>query len=347
MMSSRLSLKETADWCRSLASSLHAGLSIVDAFRIASKRGNPRIKTISAQINADIRKGADLKEALQNRGDIYPPLFLSMAHVASHTGHLPEVLRKLEGYFRFQITLRRKFLQQIFWPAIQLVAAIFIIALLIFILGIISQVKGSQPLRIFGLTGTSGAFIWLFSWLSLFALLAFGYWASKNVLQSGAVDKMLLRVPVLGPCLEALALSRFCFALGVTMETAMSILEAIPLSLSATDNGAFTSMADPMVERIAGGASLTEVFSEYPQFPDEFIEVLSTAETSGTVPEAMERLSVQYNETAEHRLSILNTAVGWMVWLIVAGIIVFMIFQIFTATYLSQLREAQKMLDGF
>lgn len=345
MFQTRLSLKETADWCRSLGSSLHAGLSILDAFRIAAKRGRPRIKVISNQINEDIRNGADLEEALRNRGDIYPPLFLAMAYVASHTGHLPEVLRRLEEYFRFQIRLRRQFLQQIFWPCIQLVAAIVIIALLMFILGIISEVNNSPSLKILGLSGTSGALIWLFSWAGLVVLFAGGYWVSKNVLRSGAVDKLLMRIPILGPCLEALALSRFCFGLSVTMETGMSILKAIPLSLAATDNGAFTSLEKSIVKDVRDGSSLMEAFSAHREFPDEFLEVLSAAETSGTVPEAMQRLSHQFNETAEHRMAMLNTAVGWCVWLLVAGIIIYMIFQIFITAYLRPMQEALKMLE--
>lgn len=146
--------------------------------------------------------------------------------------------------------------------------------------------------------------------------------------------------------MEALALSRFCFALSVTMDTGMSIFKALPLSLKATDNGAYASLEQSIVEQVAEGTTLTETFSQYAEFPDEFLAVLQTAENSGTVPESMGKLSQQYHEMAEHRMALLNVAVGWCVWLLVAALIIYMIFQIFITAYYKPMQEALDMING-
>lgn len=341
MFGPRLPLKLLADWCWSFGNALRAGISIVDALKLTSRRGRPRMRALNEQIRQKIEAGDDLSGALRSVGEAFPPLFLAMADVAGHTGRLPEVLRALEGYFRFQLRLRRQFLTQIFWPVIQLVAAILVVALLIYILGIIAEGRGGQTIDFLGLGlhGSAGATAWLAGWFGVFSLLAGGNWFVRRGLgQTRALDSLLLRIPVLGECLRLLAMTRFCFAMRMTLDSGMSILLAIRLSLEATDNGAFTGMIDDVVTGLEEGHGLYDLFAPHRVFPDEFLEVLHSAEQSGTVPEAMGRLSEQFGERAEHQLVLLNTALGWGVWCLVAALIIFLVFRIFS-TYVAVINQ--------
>ena len=342
MLGSRVSSKMLADWCRTLSSALHAGLPAVDAFELNARRGRPRMRVLSERVAERLRAGDDVATALRSLGRALPPLFLSMAEVATNTGKLPEVLRRLEDYYRFQVSLRRRFLQQIFWPAFQLVAAIFVIALLILIMGILADTPGRDPIDLLGLglLGPSGAIIWLSCWFGAAAALFAVYWGAKNLMEMGAfVDRIILKIPLIGPCVRTLALARLCIAMRMTLDTGMSVTEAIRLSLAATDNRAFAALGPKMDREIRAGASLYETFAEHRIFPDEYLEVLSGADVSGSVPETMGRLSEQYQEEAEHKLQLLNTAAGWFVWLVVAVIIIYLIFSIF-GFYVSMLEEA-------
>src|SRR5207249_2068123 len=62
--------------------------------------------------------------------------------------------------------------------------------------------------------------------------------------RSGVLARLLLQVPAIGPCMQALVLGRFCMALRLTTETAMPIADALTLSLRATDNEAFVACTD-------------------------------------------------------------------------------------------------------
>lgn len=332
MFSRRLPLKVLADWCRSVSSSMSAGVPFVKSLKITGRRAPAPIRSVSQRILAELESGADVEEALAKCSDAFPPLFLSLTAVAAHTGHLPETLRRLEKYFRFQLHLRRKFVQQIFWPAFQLIAAIFIIALVIFVLGMIDDVQGGNSVDLLGLglKGPKGAALWLIGCFGSFAVAVATFHALRNAFgQAPVVDRWLLRIPKLGTCLRTLALSRLAFAMNLTMDSGMSVLKAVPLSVAASDNGYLESLGPTMVKTIEEGGSLHDAFSEHEVFTEEFLEVLATSETSGSVPEAMAQLSDQLNEEAEHQLALLNTAMGWLVWCCVAGIIVFFIFRIF------------------
>lgn len=347
MFSKRLPLAVLADWCRSIASSMAAGVTLPKALSLSARRGTPKVRKLSRGLLDSLEAGADVEGAFQANQEAFPPLFTAMVAVASRTGHLPETLRRLEDYFRFQLRLRRRFVAQIFWPVFQLVAAILIIALLIYVLGVIADTQGQKGVPAIdflglGLRGPIGALIWLVGSFGSIALVVGGIeYLRRRLDRAAAVDSLLLGVPTLGPCLQTLAEARLCFALELTLEGGMSLREALPLSLRATNNGAFSSQADRIRRRVTKeGHTLSEAFEETGLFSPEFLEVLRSGEESGTVPESMQRLAVELNEQAEHRLALLNTAVGWLVWAVVACLIVFFIFRMFL-NYIRLLESVQ------
>ncbi|MFG0335587.1 MAG: type II secretion system F family protein, partial [Maioricimonas sp. JB049] len=118
------------------------------------------------------------------------------------------------------------------------------------------------------------------------------------------------------------------WAFHLTQEAGMPIDESIEASLRATANGAFIAATPQMVAEIEEGETLTDAFAHSRLFTNEFIEMVHVGENTGTVPEALHRLSPQFEEQARRSLRALSATVGWLVWLFVAGFIVFAIFSI-------------------
>ncbi|MEZ6068525.1 MAG: type II secretion system F family protein [Planctomycetaceae bacterium] len=108
----------------------------------------------------------------------------------------------------------------------------------------------------------------------------------------------------------------------------MPIDDSLDASLSATGNGRFEAATPRMLDDIMAGETLSDTLHRSDLFPEEFINIVEVAETSGTVPEALNRLSPQFEEDARRSLKTLATLAGWLVWLIVAGFIVYVIFKI-------------------
>lgn len=333
-----------ADWCRALSISLAAGISVKKALRGQSERGRPETRQLSQRLLERIEAGDDLADALQSQSEILPPIFAALSRVAGQTGHFPEMLREVERYLRFQVSLRRKFLSEITWPVFQLVAAILVIALVIYILGIIESTRGPTiDILGLGLKGSAGALVWLVLSFGSMGAIAAAYWLGRTVFhRARAVDTFVLRIPVLGKCLKTLAMSRLALALHLTLGAGLSARKGVPLSLAATGNGAFAALAPAMSASLKSGNDLYDTFADTNFFPDDFLDILDSAEESGTVPEAMQRLSEQYLELAELQLKALNTALGWVVWILVAGMIIFFVFRIFLS-YIAVLNDALKM----
>jgi type IV pilus assembly protein PilC len=339
MLSSRIPLSNLIELCRVSRHSLGAGLSLVDVFRNQANRGPVQVRTVVEQIRQDFARGSSLEDALNRQAAAFPAIFISLATVGERTGHLPEVFGELERYFLLQQRLRRQFVTQSIRPVLQFFAAVGVIAFLIWILGVIGDRAGVPPLDPLGLglTGGRGALIFLalvFGFLAAsFTIVVLGARSSKKE----AFARLLLRVPLIGPCLRALALSRFCLALRLTHDSGMPIGPALALSLRATGNPAFATYVPMVQKRLESGQELTLTLAQTGIFPADFQNVVAVAEESGQIAEVMRRQAEHYQEEAERRLTGLTKAAAFLIWLVVAALIAVAIFRIFINVYLAPL----------
>jgi type IV pilus assembly protein PilC len=339
LFSSRLSLSNLIELCRSLRHYLGAGLPIVDAFRQQANKGALAVRPVAGRITAALEKGDSLEDTLQREERYFPPLFLALARVGEQTGMLAEIFAELEKFFLRQRTLWRQFVAQITWPVIQFVLAIFVMAGLILIMGLIADSRGGQPLDPLGLglAGPTGAMIFLGVVFGILGSVVAVYLLMRRSLSgSVALDEFLLRLPALGPCLRALALTRFCMALRLTTETGMSILKAMRLSLQATGNKAFAARSEKVEGKLRRGEELTISLAKTGLFPEDFQHMMNVAEESGTLSEVLAHQTEHYHEESGRRLAALTSTAGYALWLFVAIIIIVAIFRIYSF-YLGQL----------
>jgi type IV pilus assembly protein PilC len=313
-----------------------AGLPIVRVLRMQVERGPPAARAMMGRVLDRVQAGEPLGAAFAREEAMVPPLFLAMLQLADETGHLPEVLEELERYFTLEQSLRRQFRNQSILPVIQFVFAVFIIAGLIFILGMLAG-PGKPLLSFFGLSGGAGALAFLASVAGVIASVALVWYVLRSFSrQRASVDRLVLRVPVLGTTLEALLMGRFTLALHLTLDSGLAITRALRLSLRATGNAAYSQAADGVVRVLKDGQPLYEALAIARLFPEEFMHIIAAAEEAGRVPESMRQQAEYFYEEAARRLKLLAQAASMGLWLLYAAFMVYMIFRI-ANIYLSAL----------
>ncbi len=337
LFSSKITLPNLIELSRVLRHNLSAGLTLRHVFRQQAERGPPAVRPVAARISAALEQGESLEAAMGPERRHFPPLFLSMAAVGEESGQLPEVFAEMEKYYSLQLKLRRQLISQSMLPVIQIFFAFGVIALLIFVLGIIGQSSGSKPPGIFGQTGGAGALLFLaLSFGSIGALVIAYRVVTRTFQQKPAFDALLLRIPVLGPCAEALALGRFALGLQLTLETGMPIQKAMRLSLQATGNAAFAAHVGAVNQALKAGEDLTVAMARCRLFPEAFINMVAVGEEGGRVPEIMRHQADYYYEESGRRLTTLTKLGSFGIWLIYAIFMVIAIFRI-ASIYLSAL----------
>jgi type IV pilus assembly protein PilC len=329
-------------WCRAMKHGLGAGLSLVRVFQLQAKKGPSQLRDLAGRLADRLEKGDALEDALELEGGRLPALFRQLVSVGERTGNLPDIFSELADYYEMQQTLARDFRAQITWPVLQFVGAVFVIAFLIFILGVIGSQSESGPIAPigFGLVGRNGAIVFLLAVSAFLGGLYGAYLLVTRGLRRRAVfEAFLLRLPAIGACAESLALGRFCLALRMTMEAGMSAPEALRHALRATGNAAFTRAEDLVVARIKAGDEVNVALRFCPTFSDEFREIVAVAEVSGQIPEVMIRQAEHYREEARRRLKMLAQFAGYAVWAFVAILIIWAIFRI-ASVYIGAINQA-------
>src|SRR5205085_5861989 len=112
------------------------------------------LRPVAKDLAAKLGKGSSLEDALEPYRDRFPPLFVELIAVGEQTGRLEDTFHELEAYYETSLRVQRDFRSQMAYPAMQFVAAVFIISSLIFVLGLLGSKM--DPLGL-GLSGTLGA----------------------------------------------------------------------------------------------------------------------------------------------------------------------------------------------
>lgn len=331
IFTTQLPLWSLIEFCRVLRHNLGAGLTLRHVFRQQAERGPRPVRPVASRISEELEQGESLEVALKRERAAFPHMFVALATVGEQTGSMPDVFGELEKYFLLQQRLQRQFFSQIAWPLLQFLAAPFVVALMLLALAIFNS-----PLAPLGpsYTGAWGAAKFLLHFFGTIAALVGVYFVvTRTLRRRPAVHELLLRLPIIGPCVSAIALSRFCLALRLTMNTGMPIARALRLSLRATGNDAFAVRAEEVKVAVRGGDDLAQALRETGVFPEDFLDILANAEEGGRVPEVMQHQTEHYADEARRRLTIFTHAASAGIWLMVAGTIIFLIFRIALSIY--------------
>lgn len=342
----QISPKALEVFCRSMARMMGSGVNIRKCLKsAAAKSSDGRLTSTVTDVITDVSGGSDLTSAFRKHEFHYPDLYLDLLSVGEQTGSLPEVFSGLADYYEARNRRMQEFRSDIAWPVIQLVAAILIIGLVIFITGILGSSAGGQAPDILGLglTGTKGAITWF---TLCFGTIGVGFFvylmASRTAAGKTALHPFLMAIPGIGSCMKSFAIARFSWCFALTQQAGMSIKPSLESSLRATANGLYIMGTDRIWDDLKNGETFADSLRDSQLFPEEYLNIVDSAETSGTVPETLARLSEQFDQDAHRSMKWLTTVLARCVWGLVAVFIGFVVIN-FVMNYARMLNDAAGM----
>ena len=193
-------------------------------------------------------------------------------------------------------------------------------------------------MTVFGLSGKTGAMIFLS--VTLGPILAFWVWsralAGTNA-GRGRIRAIASKLPILGPCVQALMMSRFATAMQLTLNSSLSPAKAVKLSVAAAGDPGLARSLDVVLAAIKKGEPLGIALANCPQLPRDFLDMVAIAEEGGTIPEMMKHQARHYRDLGRERLRTVGAVASMGIWLMVAIFIIINIFRIFSI-YLDALK---------
>jgi type IV pilus assembly protein PilC len=257
--------------------------------------------------------------------------------VGEQTGKLDEVLFQLADHYERLQTLLRNFMLGIAWPMFEFAVAILVIA---FVIWAPTALSGQEIDALgIGLTGGDGAVCYLVIVAVLGALAAACIYALVRGWFGPGPLAVARRLPLVGRCLECLALARCSWVLALAHESGMSARKTARLALAASHHPLYRGKAQQIDAVLADSRPFHEAFHEAMVFPNDFLDALHTAELSGTITETMTRKTQDYEKESSSLLTKISVIAGALVFLMVMVFMVIMIFTLFFKVYLNPIND--------
>ncbi|MBI4844411.1 MAG: type II secretion system F family protein [Nitrospirae bacterium] len=318
---------------RRLAISLSSGVPLIDAVRAAATEQKGIWRNLLTDINEQVKAGASLSKALQAHSDIFPEFYTGMVAAGESSGRLPDVLMKLSDFLETESKVRNKVQTALVYPVFMASVSIIVVTFLfIFVVPKITKVfentSAALPFITVLLIWISAFFQKLWWLLLLLAIAAaFSYRRMKET-KKEFIDSMLLKDP--SGILMSLYMMRFSMTMSFLLSGGLPILRAMRLTSRAVGNIKLKKSILAAEESVSHGARLS---SSLKDFPPTMLQIISTGEQTGRLPEVLNTIADAYEDEFEKKLqrmtALLEPALILIMGLVVGFIVIAVLLPIF------------------
>src|SRR5215203_2135469 len=326
---------------RQFSTMINAGLPLVQAMTIlAEQTDNKVLSEVMRKVVFDVESGNTVADALGKHPQAFSNLYVNMVAAGEAGGILDTILMRLATFMEKNDALIRKVKGAMIYPGVIMsVAAIAIMVLLIFVIPVFETMFGSVglalplPTRIvIGMSRFLKGYWWLMGGAvgGGFMLLK-RYYAS----QSGKlnIDRLLLKMPVLGDVLRKSAVSRFTRTLGTLISSGVSILDGLEITAKTAGNMVIHDAVMESRQSIAGGETISAPLEKSKVFPPMVISMIAVGEQTGGLDEMLTKIADFYDEEVDVAvgglLALMEPVMIVFLGVVVGGMVVAMYLPIF------------------
>jgi type IV pilus assembly protein PilC len=338
----RVTRRDLVTFCIHLRYITRAGIPLPDGLRdlrdSMEKRG---FRDVLTALLEDLEGGKLLSQALAAHPAVFGVVFVQSVRAGEQTGLLDAVFERLAESLKWQEEVAAKAKRLMIYPALVLaVVGAAILFLLVYlvpqVLSLVETMGVVLPLPTLILMAISGALrsYWLVG-LLLALLLGVGLplWVKKREAGRDWWDRTQLRLPVIGPIVQKIALSRFTNTLAMMYRSGVTVLDALRAGEMVAGNRVIAGGIHRASQQIADGRGLSESFQSLGLFPPLVIRMLRVGETTGALDEALENVTYFYNrevlDSIENGLRVLEPLLTAILGLLLGGILVSVLLPVY------------------
>jgi general secretion pathway protein F len=297
-----LSAKDRSMFTRQLAT-LTSVSTLEEALRtIALQADKPKLKQVIGEVHAAVLEGYRLSDAMARPAKAFPPLYRAMVSAGESSGALPAILDRLADLLEQQQQVRAKITTALVYPIVlAAVACLVVAALMVFVIPKVVEQFDSMgqtlPLLtrlVIGLSTGLQTFGWLIVVSAVIAVFAF-LRALRHHPFKLAVDRRLLRLPMIGRLIRDVHAARLARTLATMVASGLPVLEGLMLTASTVRNAVLHAALDDMIAAIREGGALSVAMRRAEVFPPVLVYMTASGESSGRV-EAMLMRAADYLE---------------------------------------------------
>ncbi|MEM8984821.1 MAG: type II secretion system F family protein [Pseudomonadota bacterium] len=333
---------DIAIFSRQLATMMAAGIPLVQSFEIVGNgHENPAMQKLILDIKGSVEGGSSLHEALAKHPLYFDDLFVNLVEAGEQAGALETLLDKIATYKEKTEAIKKKIKKALFYPAaVMVVALIVTVILLIFVIPAFEDLFVGFGADLPGFTRMVidlSVFVRTQGWILGLGLVAgiytFLYFKKRSRKFQHFLDRMALKVPIVGPILEKSAIARYARTLSTMFAAGVPLVEALESVSGATGNIVFSEGVMRMRDEVATGQRLQQAMENTSLFPNMVIQMVAVGEESGSLDEMSGKVADFYEEDVDAAVdsmsSLLEPLIMAILGVLVGGLVIAMYLPIF------------------
>ena len=320
-----------------LSALLRAGIPILQAVAMLRQRAaSARLRLVLADVEEKIRAGMALSQAFAAQGPLFPRIYTASVLAGERSGALDDVLARYVAYMRRGVEVRRKIRGALAYPLFLLAASFgMVVFLTVYVVprmsGLFESFRQELPfitLAVIGLSGFVGAnFYWLVP-LVVGLIVAFVFW-SRTPSGKLAVDRFLLRLPVVSALVRQLTVAQVARSLSTLLAGGITVIESWEIAAESVTNRELRARSSAVLPLIREGRSFTDSLQTAGWLPELALDMIGVGERSGSLREMLDEVADFYDAESEVRLEQLTTVLEPAILLVMGGVVVTILLAIY------------------
>jgi type IV pilus assembly protein PilC len=304
---------------------IRAGLPILKSLDLLKDRiANPLLRQHILDVRDRVFSGALLSEALRAQG-IFPVVYTASIFAGERSGNLVEVINRYVQYEKTVLTVRKRFLNSLIYPAFLIVLSIVMIAVILtYVIPKFSELYAdlNTPLPVttrflIAVSGTIRGHLVLILPIVIGGLIALKLWTGSR---SGGqwLDELKLKAPVLGNLWTMFSMAQLSRTLATLLQGGIPLVAALETARDASGNRVIGESIRRAITQVREGRPLSDSLEETGHFPDLALEMVRVGEQTGSLPDMLNHVADFYDEDVNIRSTALLSWVEPMILLFVA-----------------------------
>lgn len=338
----RIKNSEVTAFSRQMATMLVAGIPLIQSLDLISKgHANPAVQQMVQGMKNAIESGSSVQEALEKYPKYFNALYRNLIGAGERSGSLDVMFDRVASYKEKTDTLIGKIKKALYYPA-AIVGVAFIVSaiLLVFVVPqfqtLFSNFGATLPAPTRFVIALS-KFMQAYWWLILIALVG-GLWGliysvKKVPKVEFMLDKILLKVPVLGAIVRKATIARFARTLSTTFAAGLPLVDALNAVGGATGNLVYAKATQKIKDDIASGQTLQLSVRHTNLFPNMIVQMIAIGEESGTLENMLSKVADIYEQDVDNAVDSLSSLLEPFIMVIlgtlIGGLVIAMYMPIF------------------
>ncbi len=333
----RVRMREVAQFTEQLAVLVNARIPLAEALlSIAEQEPNPRLSAIVTELATGVQSGKPLASVMDAHAGVFGRTYIDTIRAAESTGNLVKVLEHLADMLARTEATRQTVRNALTYPmcvmGVLVLGVGFLMGYVVPKFGRMFESRGVElPALTRVLLETSTlAREWWMVWVPglVISAVALVRW-SRTASGGAALERVIGRVPVVGPMLAAMAMARFCHVFSLSLSSGVGLIEALDLAGRASGRANVQADARRIAERVRSGGRLTDAMGVCESFTPMTRRMLGAGETSGELPRMASVVARQYDAQSQNTAKNLAVVIEPILVVGIAAIVLIVALAVF------------------